>query len=178
MLRDLLEQEQEEEQKKEYFLLNASNMAIGGPWTWVSRADSSVRSCIDLCIVSANLMPFVTKVEIDSKQQYCAKKVVRSAKGNEKSIRSDHYPLIVLLENIPLAKLSEPKESSWNVMKPGRWDLYKLALEEETEKIQNIVEDQNISEEVVMKKIDAITDRIKFKAFGKTKPLTLKAETR
>ena len=73
MLRDLLEQEQEEqeqeeEQKKEYFLLNASNMAIGGQWTWVSRADSSVRSCIDLCIVSANLMPFVTKVEIDSKQ--------------------------------------------------------------------------------------------------------------
>ena len=73
-------------------------------------------------------MPFVTKVEIDSKQQYCAMKVVISAKGNEKSIRLDHYPLIVLLKKIPLPKLSEPKESSWNVMKPGGWDLYKLAL--------------------------------------------------
>ena len=179
LVRDLLEQEQEgqeeEEQRKEYFLLNSSNMAEGGPWTWVSRADSLIRSCIDLCIVSANLMPYVTKVVIDSKQLFCAKKVVRSA-GKEKLIRSDHYPLIVSLENIPLAKVSEPKESFWNVLKPGGWDMYKAALEEETEKIQNIIENKNISEEEVMKKIDTITDKVKFKAFGKSKPLTLKAE--
>ena len=180
LVRDLLEQEQEgqeeeEEHKKEYFLLNSSNIAEGGPWTWVSRADSSIRSCIDLCIVSANLMPYVTKVVIDSKQLFCAKKVVRSA-GKEKLIRSDHYPLIVSLENIPLAKVSEPKESFWNVLKPGGWDIYKDALEEETEKIKNIIENKNISEEEVMKKIDTITDKVKFKAFGKSKPITLKAE--
>ena len=58
LIRELLQQEAQE--KQEYFLLNASDMAEGGPWTWVSRADSSVRSCIDLCIVSANLMPYVT----------------------------------------------------------------------------------------------------------------------
>ena len=120
-------------------------------------------------------MPYVTKVEIDSKQLYSAKKVVRSA-GKEKLIRSDHYPLIVLLEKLPLAKVSEPKESSWNVLKPGGWDIYKLALEEESDNINNIIEDKSISEEEVMKKIDTITDKVKFKAFGKSKPITLRTE--
>ena len=45
--------------RKEYFLVNGLKETEGGPWTWVSRADSRVKSCIDLVIVSANLRPYV-----------------------------------------------------------------------------------------------------------------------
>ena len=59
MIRDLLEQEEEEkqeqdeEQRKQYYLLNSWEHMEGGPWTWLSRVDSSIKSCLDLVILSA-----------------------------------------------------------------------------------------------------------------------------
>ena len=89
--------------RKEYFLVNGLKETEGGPWTWVSRADSRVKSCIDLVIVSANLRPYVSKLTIDSMQKFCPKKVGMS-KGKENIIRSDHYPMMLELKNMPKAR--------------------------------------------------------------------------
>ena len=62
--------------------------------------------------------------------------------------------------------------------KPGGWDTYMASLEEAAGELENIVEDESLSGEVVMRKFDAITNKVKFRAFGKTKPMTDKAETR
>ena len=174
LLRELLE---EKEQENEYYLLNASELAEGGPWTWFSRADSKVLSCIDLVIISANLLPFFSKLLVDSKQEFCAKKVVMS-KGNERVIRPDHYPLILELKNMPKVKTVVKSESRWNLQKPGGWEVYKAVMEEAAEKIDNVTEDNTLNVDEVMKKIDAIMDKAKFKAFGKSKPMTQKAVER
>ena len=49
----------------EYILGNSTDKVEGGPWTWVSRADSRVRSCIDLVIMSADLAPYLKRILID-----------------------------------------------------------------------------------------------------------------
>jgi exonuclease III len=174
LVRELLE---EQEKEQEYYLLNADEMAEGGPWTWVSRADSSIKSCIDLVVISSNLMPYVTKMLVDSKQKFCAKKV-GLARGKERVIRSDHFPIIVMLEKMPKAKVKGAKESSWNEAKPGGWDTYKAAMEEAAGGLETLVEDENLSEEELVKRFDAVANKVKFKAFGKTKPMTQKAESR
>ena len=53
LVRDLLS-------TNKYILLNGLSIAEGGPWTWVDRSNSEVKSCLDLGIVSAGLLPFVT----------------------------------------------------------------------------------------------------------------------
>ena len=59
-----------------------------------------MKSCLDLIILSANLMPYLTKVMIDQEQKYSVKKVGIS-KGKERIIRSDHFPILVELSNMP-----------------------------------------------------------------------------
>jgi hypothetical protein len=63
LVRDLLENE-------EYILLNNLDIVEGGPWTWVSRSDPRVRSCLDLAIVSRSLLPFVYKVVVDKDRDF------------------------------------------------------------------------------------------------------------
>ena len=104
LIRELLE-------TKEYFMLNALEVAEGGPWTWVSRSDSSVKSSLDLVVLSANLMPYLTKMLVDKEQKFSGKKV-GIARGKEKVVRSDHFPIIVTLENMPKAKLKKHNEYS------------------------------------------------------------------
>ena len=50
LIRNLLESE-------EYILLNNLDIIEGGPWTWTSRSDPSIKSCLDLAIISRNLCP-------------------------------------------------------------------------------------------------------------------------
>ena len=56
-------------QTDEFVLLNGLNLAEGGPWTWVRRGDPSCRSCLDLAIASANLVPYVTKGRVQKKKR-------------------------------------------------------------------------------------------------------------
>ena len=51
LVRDLLEQE-------EYILLNNLDLIEGGPWTWVSRSDPGIKSCLDLAIISDLVLAF------------------------------------------------------------------------------------------------------------------------
>ena len=170
LVRELLEDDN-------YVLLNNSTVTEGGPWTWESRADKSIKSCLDLCIMSANLVSFATKMIVDSQQMYCPKKVMMT-RGRTKVIRSDHYSIVVQLEGMPRANTKVTHESRWNLNKPGGWDVYKVAPEEASEKMDAIIDDESKSIEEVMKKVDAIMDSVKYKAFDKTKPMTKKAYNR
>ena len=77
-----------------------------------------MKSCLDLIILSANLMPYLTKVMIDQEQKFSAKKIGMS-KGRERIIRSDHFPILIELTNMPKTKVKIGKESSWNLNNPG-----------------------------------------------------------
>ena len=163
--------------EKEHFLVNGSDMTQGGPWTWVSRADNRIRSCIDLVIISTNLRPYISKLLVDSNQEFCPKKVGRS-KGREMEIKSDHYPLILELKRMPKAKTTVKKESRWNLQKPGGWQAYKVAMEDVATRMDTITDNQALDAETIMKKNDAIMNKVKFKVFGKSKQMTKKASER
>ena len=84
-LRDLLASEK-------YVLLNGLSLAEGGPWTWVDGSNSSVKSCLDLGIVSAGMVPFVTTFLVDKEQDFTPMRVRRTKKGVT-STYSDHFSL-------------------------------------------------------------------------------------
>ena len=139
--------------------------------------DQSIKSCLDLCFRSANLVPYATKMLVDSRLKYCTKKVMMN-RGRTKIIRSDHYPIIIQMEGMQRANMKMPKESRWNLNKPGGWEKYKVTLEEASEKIDTIIDDDTLSIEDVMRKVDSKMNNAKFYAFGKTKPITRKASER
>ena len=80
----------------------------GGPWTWVSRADSRVKSCFDLVIISADLAPYLKKIVINIKQEFAPARA-RRINGKNKLIFLDHYPLIVEFENLPKGWIAKDK---------------------------------------------------------------------
>ena len=90
LVRELLED-------KEYILLNSSHLAEGGPWTWVSRANSDVKSCIDLVIITGDLLPYVSSLLVDVKKEFSLYRV-RKVKDKTKRIPSDHLPLVIKLK--------------------------------------------------------------------------------
>ena len=105
LVRELLED-------KDYCLVNNLDLVEGGPFTWVSRIDRSIQSCLDLVILSSNLIPFLTKMVVDTKQQYCPKRV--GVKNNKnRVVKSDHHPIILSLENMPRSKHKKPISTRW-----------------------------------------------------------------
>ena len=164
MIRELLEDE-------EYLLINNSDTAEGGPFTWVSRVDSSIQSCLDLVILSSNLVPFVTTMIVDSKQKYCPRRVgVR--KDKTRVVKPDHHPIILHLENMPKNNQKVAKSTRWNVHKPGGWEAYMKISDEVSQEADKIIEDKNLTKNQIMKKFDNLQNSVKYRAFGKTKPMT------
>ena len=157
-------------------LLNGLNLAEGGPWTWVRRGDPSCRSCLDLAIASANLVPYVTKMKIDSERKFTPRRVMRK-RGKITTVYADHFAVQVVLAGMPRAICQKTGgEASWNLQRPGGWQLYEELTNQEAEKILKIVENTSIPIDEVIKKIDTIETKIKFRAFGKTKPSTNKTK--
>ena len=136
LIRELLEDDH-------YILLNNSTVAEGGPWTWQSRADQRVKSCLDLCVISANLVSYATKMLVDSQMKFCPKKVMMN-RGRTKVIRSDHYSIIIHLEGMPSANVKVSKECGWNLKKPGGWEIYKVAMEEASKKMDIVIDDKTM----------------------------------
>ena len=83
---------------------------------------------------------------------------------------------MVMLDDMPKSKLKKSNESSWNLKKPDGWKTWNKAIGDTAQGMKVI--DDSLSEKEVVKKFDAITKKAKFKAFGKSKPLTSKANTR
>ena len=152
-------------------------MSEGGPWTWTSRTDKSLKSCLDLVIISSNLLPYATRMKVDKEQEFSGMKV-GMARGSRKVTKWDHFPIIVMLEKMPKAKMKIQKESRLNLNKEGCWETHKSVMEEKAEELEAVVEDKDLSEEEVVKKFDSVANKAKFKAFGNSKPMTARAEAR
>ena len=107
-------------------------------------------------------------------QQYCPKRV--GVKNNKnRVVKSDHHPIILSLENIPRSKTKKTVTTRWNLFKTGGWDEYKKLSDEIASEADKIINDKRLSNNDVMKKFDSLQTKIKYKAFGKTKPITKKS---
>jgi hypothetical protein len=49
-------------------LLNSTQLAEGGPWTWETRADPSVMSCINLVVIQVNVLTYVASLNVNTKR--------------------------------------------------------------------------------------------------------------
>ena len=92
---------------------------------------------------------------------------------------TDHFPVIVDLE-MPRSSqgMKGQGELEWNTSKPGGWETFEETGEREAARIAEIVEDEGYSREEVMEKVEKVHNKMKWTAFGKTKPRTKKAQSR
>ena len=48
-----------------FSVLNNLDKSDKGPWTWIDRKDNNIKSCLDIAIALAALVPYVANVEVD-----------------------------------------------------------------------------------------------------------------
>ena len=64
-------------------------MAVGGPFTREDPANKEIKTCLDVVIVSINILPFVRMMIIDNMKEFTPNMVVK--KGKELKITyTDH----------------------------------------------------------------------------------------
>ena len=73
---------------------------------------------------------------------------------------------------MPKRKTVCEKSAMWNLAKPDGWKTFQELSDKAAEKIVEIVQDNTISIDDVIKKVDIIDNQIKFTAFGKTRVKT------
>ena len=106
-----------------FTLLNASDRVKGGPFTRYNPSapyDSDQKSCIDLIIVSNELVKYVDVVTIDSDLNFTPGRPV----GKGKSVFTDHYAILISLKNLPLSDIVVPEKKMRDEMKDG--EMYRL----------------------------------------------------
>ena len=128
---------------------------------------------MDLVIASDCLLPYVSMVWVDRERKFTPRRVMRNKKKTT-TIFTDHFPVKVVLSGIPRRKEETKQDPTWNLGKPGGWELYERLTNEAAEKVVAIAEDETTDIDSKMKKIEAIEKKIKFEAFGKTKPSSKK----
>ena len=166
MIRDLINE-------KPCTILNNLDAAKDGPWTWTDRQNGRTQSCLDLVIASDCLLPYVTLVWVDRKRKFTPRRVLRSKK-KLKTIYTDHFPIKVELSGIPRRKEESKQDPTWNLGRPGGWELYEKLTNEAANKVITIAEEKDDDINAKMKKIEVIEKKIKFQAFGKSKPSSKK----
>ena len=154
-----------------YFVLNNSEKAIGGPWTWFSRQKEEWRSCLDIGIASIELEQYVYKVIIDKDKKFTPRRVQK-----KKTTFTDHLSIMIMLKDIPKGELKEVNRSFWNTNKPGPWEAYKDLSDKLADKINVLIDTNENDINVVVKKIEKMEDKVKFQSFGKTKLKNKKVE--
>ena len=160
LLRDLLA-------TRNWYLVNGLGQEVvtGGPYTRKDLA-TGVMSCLDMFVVSRELLPYVQKLNIDSQREMA---VGRSVKMGSKyqMVYSDHFTCVMTLSDLPRVKEAmQQKQTVWNLSKQGGWDMYK----DMTNKYSQALEEMLQKEDTInnkMKAFDKIQEKIKYKAFGK-----------
>ena len=140
----------------------------GGPFTRSDPATGRL-SCLDFWLCTTGLVPHVKCLEIDSERKMAVARPVRRG-GRWQLTHSDHFSMLLTLENLPKVRQREKmeKEVRWNLSKKNGWEKYKQLTEANSDKITSLVQDEELDIERVMAKIEGIENKIKFKAFGKT----------
>ena len=153
---------------KKYVLLNSTNKVKGGPYTRYNPAapdDNDSKSCIDLILISKELLKYVEEVVIDNKFNFTPGKPL----GGNKMCYPDHYGILFVMKNIPLANRRNSngeKFKMWNLNKDGGWNRFN-ELTEDNEKFRKIANDDNKNPTQMTESIDKELTKVKFRAFGK-----------
>ena len=153
---------------KEWVLVNSlgSEVVEGGPFTRVDPATGKM-SCLDLFVASKNLLPYVSKLLVDSERKMAVYRVQRT-KNKYKTIYSDHFSNLLTLSNLPRSEDKEEKEvSKWNLAKDGGWKKYRELTEKQNEKLDNVIKSNEKTIEEISNKMESVLDNVRFKAFGK-----------
>ena len=162
---------------EEYVLINSLSMVVGGPWTWIQRGNPEIRSCLDLGIISSCLIPFLDSVVIDKEHNFTPRRVIKR-KGKIQSIFTDHLPIEIKLKGMPRRKrLKIDNPASWNTDKPEGWKIYKEVTDSVAVKMNEIINNNDLSIEEVVKKVETMENKAKFVAFGKTRSSSKKKGT-
>ena len=127
LLRDLLA-------TRNWFLVNGlgPEVVTGGPYTRKDPATGNL-SCLDMFVVSRELLPFVKKLQIDSQREMAVARAVKTGQKYQR-VYSDHFTCIMTLSDLPKEKeIKQQKQTMWNLSKEGGWDKYKVLSEEYSE---------------------------------------------
>jgi hypothetical protein len=153
---------------RNWVLVNSLGQDIvrGGPFTRKDPATGG-ESCLDMFVVSRELVPYVKNMFIDSKRECTVGRAVKVGDSYQ-TIFSDHYTCILTLENLPsIHEKKTENKTIWNLAKEGGWDSYKELTEKYADSIEKAIDTESTIEEK-MNKFNNIHEKIKFKAFGKT----------
>ena len=117
---------------------------------------------------STDLQPFVKGIVIDLDRKVTPKRVV-TGKTGLRFVYADHLPIIIVLEGLNTSKQVVKADTRWNVFKPGGWEAYEELTNKFADGVEKVISDKTKTIDEVIKKFDSIQDKIKYKAFGKTK---------
>ena len=160
LLRDLLS-------TRNWYLVNGLGQEVvtGGPYTRKDPATGK-QSCLDLFVVSRELLPYVKKLEIDSQREMAVGRSVKMG-SKYKMVYSDHYTCLLTLSDLPRMKETrQQKQTVWNIKKEGGWKAYKELTDNYSLAFEKMLEkDDTIDNK--MKKFNKIHEKIKYAAFGK-----------
>ena len=160
LLRDLLA-------TRNWFLVNGlgPEVVTGGPYTRKDPATGNL-SCLDMFVVSRELLPFVKKLQIDSEREMAVSRAVKMGQKYQR-VYSDHFTCILTLSDLPREKeIKQQKQTMWNLSKEGGWDEYKVLSDEHSESLEKMLDKEDTINNK-MNKFNKIHDKIKYKAFGK-----------
>ena len=161
LLRDLLA-------TKDWVLVNGLGREVveGGPHTRKDPATGNM-SCLDMFVVSRELLPYVDKLIIDKDRKITPARAIKS-KGKYKLAYTDHFSMLLTMNNLPKKKeIKQKKRKVWNLAKENGWKLYREISNEFSDKLNKVIDDEELNIEETMRKFDKIHNDIKYKAFGK-----------
>ena len=138
----------------------------GGPFTRKDPATGKM-SCLDLFVVSRELLPFVKSLEIDADRKFTVTRAVRAG-SRYKAVPSDHFTCILTLTDLPrVQERRGDKQVVWNLRKEGGWEKYEILSNKYSELLEKVILNEVTNIEEKMVKFDNILDKIKYQAFGK-----------
>ena len=106
----------------------------------------------------------MTKVIVDTDRNFTPFRVLRKTRSY-----TDHFSYKIVVK-MPSAKAEfKEKETVWNLRKPGGWEAYKVKTDELADKLEQLVDDEEVSIEKVMSNVIKLENKAKFSSFGKTR---------
>ena len=123
------------------------------------------KSCLDLIIISRDLLKFVREVVIDKHLKFTPS---RPLKGGRVCF-PDHYAMLLVLEGMPLVTdqiKRGPRSRVWNLNAENGWKKY-WEITNNNAELNKISKEKGISTTEQMNKIEKEIKKVKFQSFGK-----------
>ena len=81
-----------------------------------------------------------------------ASRIVRQGRGARR-VYSDHYSCLLTLAGLVRrqGEKAPKEEAKWNLAKEGGWDMYIKETDKQKEKLENVIEDEELS---IQEKVD------------------------